>query len=117
MKFLTDQDVYLATIRFLVTGGHDVATAAQHGLARASDVEVLNRAHAQDRILITRDRDFGRLVFVHGRVPGIVYLRMPPSTLDAVHAELGRVLSSYGEHDLRHAFVVVEPGRHRMRRI
>jgi len=31
MKFLTDQDAYAITVRFLVGLGHDVVTAAQVG--------------------------------------------------------------------------------------
>ena len=46
----------------------------------------------------------------------MLYLRALPSTLQAVHAELGRVLALYDEGELNGAFVVVEPGRHRMRR-
>ena len=41
---------------------------------------------------------------------------MLPSTLEAVHAELGRVLSLYSEAELLGSFVVVEPGRHRVRK-
>jgi len=47
---------------------------------------------------------------------GVLYLRVLPSTLQAVHAELGRVLGLYGEGELQGAFVVIEPGRHRIRR-
>ena len=37
MRFLTDQDVYAGTVRFLSGLGHDVATAAQLGLAQVND--------------------------------------------------------------------------------
>jgi hypothetical protein len=57
------------------------------------------------------------LVFVHALDAGVLYLRALPSTLQAVHAELGRVLELYAQDDLEGAFVVIEPGRHRVRRI
>ena len=41
MKFLADQDVYAITTRFLSGLGHDVVLAAQLGLARAEDAELL----------------------------------------------------------------------------
>ena len=116
MKFLADQDVYAATAKFLSGLGHDVVRAAQLGLAQADDVELLRVAHDQERIFVTRDRDFGGLVFVQGGGPGVIYLRILPSTQNAVHAELERVLTLYSEQDLQDAFVVVEPGRHRIRR-
>jgi hypothetical protein len=40
-----------------------------------------------------------------------------PSTQNAVHAELERVLSTYTEEELERAFVVVEAGGHRIRRL
>ena len=44
MRFLTDQDVYAITNRFLSGLGHDVVTAAQLGLAQAEDLELLRVA-------------------------------------------------------------------------
>jgi hypothetical protein len=41
MKFLSDQDVYASTVRFLLGLGHDVSTARQLGLAQADDTELL----------------------------------------------------------------------------
>ena len=70
MRFLTDQDVYAITIRFLSGLGHDVVTAAQLGLAQADDLELLRMAQDQGRIFVTRDRDFGGLVFVLGSGEG-----------------------------------------------
>ncbi len=117
MSFLTDQDVYAVTVRFVSSLGHDVVTAAQLGLAQAEDAELLRLAQEQGRILVTRDRDYGGLVFVQGSGTGVIYLRMLPSTQDAVHAELERVLTLYDEQELRASFIVVEPGRHRIRKL
>ena len=96
--------------------GHDVATAGERGLSQAADAELLRIAAAEGRMFVTRDRDFGGLVFVQALRAGVAYLRVLPSTLQAVHAELGRALTQYSEAELLSAFVVVEPGRHRLRR-
>ncbi len=117
MKFLTDQDVYAGTIAFLQQLGHDVITAAQLGLSRADDADLLRAAHSQGRIFVTRDRDFGNLVFVHALGTGVIYLRMLPSTQQVVHAEIERVFKQYSEAELLRAFVVVEPARHRFRQL
>lgn len=117
MRFLTDQDVYAATVCFLSGLGHDVATAAQLGLAQAADAVLLGVAQQQGRIFVTRDRDFGGLVFVQGSGTGVIYLRMSPATQSAVQAEVGRILTLYIEQELQGSFVVVEPGRHRIRRL
>ena len=116
MKLLLDQDVYEAPRQALEAEGHDVLAAHRAGLSRAPDSRLLGAAHEDRRLLVTRDRDYGRLVFVDEAYPGILYLRMTPATLEWVHRELVEVLERYGEEDLRRSFVVVEPSRHRIRR-
>jgi len=117
MRLLLDQDVYAVTARFLRGLNHDVVTAADIGRSRAADEDLLAIAQEQERILLTRDRDSGGLVFVRDFGAGVIYLRSEPSAIRAVHEELKRVLQSYTEEDLQKAFVVVEPGRHRFRRL
>ncbi len=63
MKFLIDQDVYVSTTRFLTSLGHDVLPVAQIGLSQADDSNLLKTARERDRIFVSRDRDFGGLVF------------------------------------------------------
>jgi predicted nuclease of predicted toxin-antitoxin system len=117
MRLLLDQDVYAITARFLRGLNHDVVTAADIGGSRAADEDLLVIAQEQGRLFVTRDRDFGGLVFVRDFGAGVIYLRSDPSTVHAVHEELERVLQSYTEEELQKAFVVVEPGRHRFRRL
>jgi predicted nuclease of predicted toxin-antitoxin system len=76
MRFLLDQDVYAATRQFLLSLGHDVVQVSQLGLSQATDEQLLAAAQEQGRILITRDRDFGTLVFARALGSGVLYLRM-----------------------------------------
>ena len=117
MKLLLDQDVYETTIRFLIASGHDILRVSELGMARATDEENLNKALELGRIFVTRDRDYGNLVFVKSIKSGVLYLRILPSNLKSVHQELERVLNIYSEGELKLAFVVVESGKHRFRRI
>jgi predicted nuclease of predicted toxin-antitoxin system len=117
MRLLLDQDVYAVTARFLVDAGYDVVLVAQIGLSQASDEEILRTAQEQNRILITRDRDYGNLVFVRAMGSGVIYLRILPTTVNNVHNELVRVMETYAEVELVGAFVVVEPDGHRFRKV
>lgn len=117
MKFLLDQDVYAVTARFISSLGHDVVPVAQIGLSQADDEELLRLAQIQGRILVTRDRDYGNLVFVKALGGGVVYLRILPLTQNAVHLQLEHVLKTYSEDELMGAFVVIEPDGHRFRRL
>jgi predicted nuclease of predicted toxin-antitoxin system len=116
MKFLIDQDVYAVTIKFLIDAGHDVIIVAQIGLAQASDEEILRVAQSENRILVTRDRDYGNLVFVRAMGTGVIYLRVLPKAVNQVHNELAKVIENYSEVELKGAFVVVEPDGHRFRK-
>jgi len=117
MRFLLDHDVYGSTARFLTDLGHEIVQVAQIGLAQAEDEDLLKVAQAQGRLFMTRDRDFGGLVFVNALGAGVLYLRILPSTQNAVHRELEQVLTTYPEEELREAFVVIEPGGHRFRKL
>jgi len=117
MRLLLDQDVYASTASFLAGLGHDVVRVAQIGLSEASDEELLQVAQEQGRLLVTRDRDFGNLVFLKLLGAGVIYLRMLASTQTPVHDELDRLLRTYPQDELARAFVVVEPGRHRFRKV
>ncbi len=116
MRLLLDQDVYAITARFLREAGHDILTASDAGCSRASDIELLSTAMREHRVLVTRDRHFGSLVFVSGMGSGVIYLRMLPSDASDVHAQLSAVLTLYSEEQLQGAFIVVEADRHRFRR-
>ncbi|MGI8640036.1 MAG: DUF5615 family PIN-like protein [Pyrinomonadaceae bacterium] len=117
MRLLLDQDVYEATARFLIDLQHDVVRVAELGMAQASDEENLKKALELDRVFVTRDRDYGNLVFVKGIRSGVLYLRILPSNINQVHAELERVLRLYDETELKSAFVVIEADKHRFRKI
>lgn len=118
MRFLSDQDVWQVTVNFLRALGYEVQRAADVGLERASDEQLLAYAHQQQRVLLTRDKGYGSLVFLrHREHSGVILLRIAPQTVEAVHREFERFLAEHKGEDLRGCFVVIEPGRHRIRRV
>ena len=93
MRFLADHDVYFLTIQELRRAEHDVITAKELQMQEADDSELLAKAKALDRIFISRDKDFGTLVFLHARTsPGVIFLRISPLEVAAVHQVLHRLL-------------------------
>lgn len=118
MRLFLDQDVYHITATFLKSLGHDVLTAADVGLSQSPDREILSFAAADERTLVTRDKDFGSLVFsrlfAHR---GVILLRITPQTVAEIHFELERFLSFHPEKVIQRAFAVIEKDRHRIRRV
>jgi predicted nuclease of predicted toxin-antitoxin system len=118
MKFLADQDVYRVTINFLRERGHDVVTAREIGMHTASDEALLRKGMELDRIVLTRDKDFGSLVFLQkDSSSGVVLLRGGPLNVETIHRELETMFQEKEERVLHKAFCVVEPGRYRIRRM
>ncbi len=116
MRFFADQDVYGGTIAFLRSQRHDIQTAREASLSSAPDQEVLHHALEVERILLTRDSDYGSLTFLSAQPStGIIFLRIARPTISQVHDELLRLLAEHTEEELHNLFIVVEPGRHRIR--
>lgn len=81
MQFLADEDVLLASIRRLCAAAYDVPSIIEDSPG-AKDESVLSRAHAEQRIILTFDRDHGELVY-RRRLPtpaGVAYFRFAPTT-------------------------------------
>ena len=117
MYFPVDQDVYLSTINLLLKWEHDVITAKEINMACAKDEDLLRKAREMNRIFITRDKDFGALVFLKNTDSGVILIRITPSTIEEVHTELNCLLKEHTEEELHHLFSVVEPNRYRLRQI
>jgi predicted nuclease of predicted toxin-antitoxin system len=63
MRFLIDRCAGARLARWLRSAGHDVVDAGDSA-ADPGDPELLAAAAADGRILVTIDKDFGKLVFV-----------------------------------------------------
>lgn len=112
MRFLADENVDVPLVDALVREGHDVERVTSSSPER-TDPEVLSRAIADDRTLITQDTDFGSLVFREGRPAdsGVILLRARGSPAERAEALLGAVR---GREDWRGVFAVVTERRVRV---
>ena len=118
MRLLADQDIYQTIVTQLREWGHDVMTAKELGMQRASDESLLRKAKETNRIFITRDKDFGALVFLEeASSTGVILLRVTPITIESVYQELHQLFYKHTETELRNFFCVVEPYRYRIRRL
>ena len=79
MRFLANENFPVPSIRRLREAGHDVAAVIEDNRG-CSDAEVMARAVAEERIIITFDRDYGELIYRLGLLPplGVIYLRYAP---------------------------------------
>jgi len=116
VRFLLNESADGRIRAYLQEGGHDVSGIGREHPSGLPDYEVLAIAYRERRILITRNCDFGELVFVHLQPnKGVILLGLGASPpLAMISARLGEVLSQHApELD---QFIVLTPSLIRIRR-
>jgi predicted nuclease of predicted toxin-antitoxin system len=75
-KFLADENMPVEVIEAARQSGPDIKWIKEFSPGVDGDV-VLALGHAEDRVLITFDKDFGEMAFRQGKtsVPGVILLR------------------------------------------
>ncbi|MCC7290930.1 MAG: DUF5615 family PIN-like protein [Phycisphaerales bacterium] len=111
-RYLANENFPAQTVLWLRERGDDVVHAAET-LAGSSDLALLEPARAQDRIVLTFDRDYGELVFHQGArpAPGIVLFRLRQSPPTVVLPCLESFFAA--APDLDGFFTVAAPGQFR----
>lgn len=114
MRWLADECVDAGLVDRLRRAGHDVLYIAESA-SGIRDAEVLRRAQAEVRLLLTEDKDFGELVFRSKMaVPGVVLLRVDSAKHSLKWRRLEAAVLRYGEA-LVGRFLVIEETRFRSR--
>ena len=118
MKLFLDQDVYHKIYVFLKENNFDVIRAKDLNLDRAGDDIILSESFKRDRILITKDKGFGSLVFFSRmKSAGVILLRLHPKDTEKIQKILLEVLTKYSQNQLKGTFITIEPDKYRIRHI
>jgi len=114
MLFLANENFPLDVVEAVRKEGHDVAWIRADSPG-SKDPDILRRAVAEQRILLTFDKDFGDLAFQFGlpATCGIVLFRLQASSSALLATMVVAALRSRA--DWGGQFAVVEPGRIRIR--
>lgn len=114
MRLLVNENVTGTVIEKLRQRGHDVFSVKESMRSEADDV-ILARAQAEERIVVTRDKDFGELAF-RARLPsscGVILFRLSGPDPDTDNQRMLEVIES--RTDWTGHFSVVSDDRIRMR--
>lgn len=115
MRFLVDECTGPSVARWLRDQGHEVFSVFNEARGMIDD-DVLRKAYAENRILITNDKDFGEKVYRERRPHrGVVFLRLENERVVNKIETLRRLLESYSDQ-LTDRFVVVTETRLRFAR-
>jgi predicted nuclease of predicted toxin-antitoxin system len=102
-------------VAHLEAKGHDAVHASAIGLGSKPDTEILEHARAEDRIVVTADLDYPRLLaLLKLDRPGVILFRGGSYSDAEMLALLDRVLAQAETLKLESSIIVVD--QHRIRR-
>ncbi len=112
IKFLADENIPLEVVNALKKDGINIKSVTEFKFG-LSDKVIIKLANKDNLVIITFDKDFGKLVFkLRMKSNGIILLQFHPQTIDYIVAMLRNVFRL--QIDFIKSFVVVETGRIRV---
>ncbi|MCX5643541.1 MAG: DUF5615 family PIN-like protein [Phycisphaerae bacterium] len=108
MRLFLDQMIDRCVADVLREAGYDVQCAAQVGMARADDLEILEYCTKQDRVLVTLDEHFGDWTVAKlATHAGVIRLKVHPTGSRNIEKTLLPFLGRYAHRDFRNILVIV----------
>ena len=114
MRFLIDRCAGRRLADWPREQGHDVVESRERG-TDPGDQMLLDWAVAEQRILVTIDKDFGQIVFTQ-QAPHAGLVRLPDVPASTRIALMRTLLENHGQDIESHAIVTVRGGRIRISR-
>src|SRR5581483_5158012 len=109
MRFLADESCDFRVIRALRAAGRDVLAVIE-AMPGADDSVVIAISDREQRVVLTEDRDFGRLVYASAAPStGVIPLRYPTAARATLPSTVAEFVASHSDQISRR-FVVIEPG-------
>jgi len=113
MKFLVDSCISRFVVTTLRSLGHDVFWVPEEG-SDPGDEAILQKAVAEEYVLVTADKDFGDLVFIYDK-PHPCIIRLVDLSPHAQGMILADVISRHGEEIAAHSLITVSKRKIRIR--
>ena len=107
-RFLTDENMSKSLVRELRDNGHNVKDIKEEKLFGAPDKEILNMAKAEDRIILTHDKDFSNILdFPLQSHNGIILIRYKDLSPDNVINKFVPLLDTELKNKLKKHLVII----------
>lgn len=106
MKFLADVNIAQSVIRFLRDLNHDVLDAKKEYL-QALDTEIIKTAQKENRIILTRDKDFEDLIQLPKFKAAAIVFRLRDQKPDNIILYLDKLLKEEFEETIIKSLITV----------
>lgn len=114
IKLLLDENVGIYTSKALEEEGYNVKSILKE-CPGIDDDEVLSIALEENRVLVTLDKDFGRLVFENSKQHvGVLFLRLDEESSQNITEVITNVVSEYGDKIIN-SFTTISEDKVRIR--
>ena len=118
MKFLIDMPLSPALANCLRALGHDAVHAGDIGLHRASDEVIIAKARQENRVIVTADLDYPRLLAITvAEGPGLILFRGGNWSEVDVRVRLEKVLEMIPDVEIACSILTVDQNSIRRRRL
>lgn len=118
MKLLLDQGLPLSAAALLSNSGIETIHVSQIGMSGSEDIEIIQQATTDSRVIVTLDADFHTLLALNNAIsPSVIRIRIQKLRALEVTKLLLRVIDECEEDLQQGAAVIVEPNRIRIRRL
>lgn len=118
MKFVLDMGLAQSTARYLQALGHDAVHLRDQGLQRLPDVQIIQKARTESRIVLTHDLDFSRLVAIsQSRLPSVITFRLKDMRPAQVNRYLNEALDRFAADLQSGALISIGDNGIRVRRL
>lgn len=103
---------------FLKQIGHDAVHLWEAGLCRLSDEEIVAKAIAAKRVILTHDLDFSRIIVASERAePSLVTFRLTDMRPENVRVRLAICIDQFQQELEQGALISITDKRYRCRRL
>ncbi len=114
MRFIVDRCAGRRLAEWLRNNGHDVVDIRTLG-PDPGDRALLERARSENRILVTTDKDFGELIYLH-RITHSGLIRLPDVRMAERIALIQEVINVHGQALEERAIITIQGNRIRISR-
>ena len=108
LKFLSDENISPALVNALRNKGYNIKDIKEEKLLGISDIEALNLAFKENRVVITHDKDFANLLnYSSIKHKGVILLRFKNQSPKNVIKFFIPILEQLKENKIRNSLVII----------